>query len=236
MSRTITRRGLLAAGAATTVAAWITHAGPAAAAPGAVSNGKSAEWTRGRSVNGWPITPDAVNTHLVDGFTASVDLRDGPVATVLLHIARRWYYEIAPLDTGQGGGISGHTTNRTIAADYELNHLSGTALCLHPAAYPLGGSEGLWPHHERIVRDILLDCEGTVVWGGDLSPVKPSHFHIAAGPDSNALADVAERLFPPPGGARTPVAGAGEDPAHPTRRVRARRLERAQRSAVSTRH
>ncbi|ANS69669.1 secreted protein [Streptomyces lincolnensis] len=230
MSRTITRRGVLAAGAATAVAAWITHAGPAAAAPGAVSNGKSAEWTRDRSVNGWPITPDAVSTHLVEGSRASVDLRDGPVATVLLHIARRWHYEIAPLDTGQGGGISGHTTSRTVAAEFESTYLSGTALCLHPTAYPLGGSEGLWPHHERIVRDILLDCEGTVVWGGDLDPVKRSHFHIAPGPDSDTLAGVAERLSPLPGVGRTRGAGAVRDPAHPSRRVKARRLERAQNS------
>ncbi|MDX3458783.1 hypothetical protein PV396_43870 [Streptomyces sp. ME02-8801-2C] len=228
MSRTITRRGVLAAGAATAVAAWIAHAGPAAAAPGAVSNGRSDAWTRDRSVNGWPIAPDAVSTHLMEGSTASVDLRDGAVATVLLHVARRWHYEIAPLDTGQGGGISGHTTNRTVAADYESNYLSGTALCLHPAAYPLGGSEELWPHHERIVRDILLDCEGTVVWGGDLDPVKLSHFHIAAGPDVEALAHVAERLSLRPGVERTRGAGAVRDPAHPSRRVKARRLERAQ--------
>ncbi|WP_406165195.1 hypothetical protein OIE52_00910 [Streptomyces canus] len=179
-------------------------------------------------MNGWPIAPDAVSTHQVEGSTASVALRDGAVATVLLHVARRWHYEIAPLDTGQGGGISGHTAHRTIAADYESNYLSGTALCLHPGAYPLGGSEELWPHHELIVRDILLDCEGTVVWGGDLDPVKPSHFHIAAGPDSEALAHVAERLSPQPGVERTRGAGAVRDPAHPSRRVKARRLERAQ--------
>lgn len=228
MSSTLTRRSFLAAGAAIAVATWIAPAGPAAAAPGAASNGQSAKWTRDRSVNGWPIAPDAVSTHLVEGSRASVDLRDGPVATVLLHIARRWHYEIAPLDTGQGGGISGHTTSRTVAAEFESNYLSGTGLCLHPAAYPLGSSEELWPHHERIVRDILLDCEGTVVWGGDLDPVKLSHFHIAAGPDVEALAHVAERLSPRPGIERTRRAGAVRDPAHPSRRVKARRLERAQ--------
>ncbi|MET9968401.1 hypothetical protein ABZZ80_21340 [Streptomyces sp. NPDC006356] len=228
MSRTFTRRGVLAAGAATAVAAWIAHTGPAVAAPGAASNGKSAKWTRDRSVNGWPITPDAVSTYLVEGSTASVDLRDGPVATVLLHIARRWHYEIAPLDTGQGGGISGHTTSRTVAAEFESNYLSGTGLCLHPAAYPLGGSEELWPHHELIVRDILLDCEGTVVWGGDLDPVKRSHFHVATRPNGAALARVAGRLSPPPGTGRGRGAGAPADPAHPSRRVKARRLERAQ--------
>jgi hypothetical protein len=27
--------------------------------------------------------------------------------------ARRWHYEIAPLDTGEGGGVTGHTSERT---------------------------------------------------------------------------------------------------------------------------
>jgi hypothetical protein len=227
VSRAFTRRGVLAAGAATAVATWIGHAGPAAAQVSA-SGARNAAWTRDRSANGWSISPDAIRTHAVEGSSATVDLRDGPVAAVLLHVARRWHYEIAPLDTGEGGGVSGHTTRRTVAAEYESNYLSGTALCLHPAAYPLGGSEGLWPHHELIVRDILLDCEGTVVWGGDLSPVKPSHFHVAAQPGSEGLVRVAERLSPPPGTMRTPVAGAVGDPAHPSRRVKARRLERAQ--------
>ncbi|MGN9790469.1 hypothetical protein ACTMTU_05105 [Streptomyces sp. OZ13] len=230
MSRTISRRGVLAAGAGAAVAAWIAHVGPAAAAPVSASNGRSAAWTRDRSLNGWPITPDAVSTRTVEGSSASVDLRDGPVATVLLHVARRWHYEIAPLDTGQGGGISGHTTSRTVAAEFESNYLSGTALCLHPAAYPLGGSEELWPHHELIVRDILLDCEGTVVWGGDLDPVKRSHFHIAAGPEGDGLARVAGRLSPRPSAGRTRGAGAVGDPAQPARRVKARRLERTQSS------
>ncbi|MDX3526756.1 hypothetical protein P1P75_09940 [Streptomyces sp. ID05-39B] len=230
MRSTITRRGALVAGAATAVAVWTTQAGPAAAAPGAALNRQSAKWIRDRSVNGWPITPDAVSTHLVEGSRASVDLRNGTAATVLLHVARRWHYEIAPLDNGQGGGISGHTTRRTVAAEFESTYLSGTGLCLHPAAYPLGGSEELWPHHELIVRDILLDCEGTVVWGGDLDPVKRSHFHIAAGPDSDTLARVAERLSPLPGIGRTRGPGAVRDPAHPSRHVKARRLERTQNS------
>ncbi|MEV6259683.1 hypothetical protein AB0M42_02785 [Streptomyces sp. NPDC051784] len=227
MSRTFTRRGVLAAGAATAVATWI---GPAAQAAGQVptSGARNAAWTRDRSANGWSISPDAIKTHAVEGSSAAVDLRDGPVAAVLLHVARRWHYEIAPLDTGEGGGISGHTTSRTVAAAFESNYLSGTGLCLHPAAYPLGGSEELWPRHELIVRDILLDCEGTVVWGGDLDPVKRSHFHLATRPNGDALTRVAGRLSPVPGTGRGRGAGATEDPAQPSRRDKARRLERAQ--------
>ncbi|MFE0800423.1 hypothetical protein [Streptomyces sp. NPDC058812] len=228
MSRALTRRSVLAAGAGTVAAAWIGQTTPAAAAPDA-SSGKQDAWTGERSENGWSIDAGAVSRHQVEGSSAAVVLRDGPVAAVLLHVARRWHYEIAPLDTGEGGGVSGHKTRRAVAASYESNYLSGTALCLHPAAHPLGGSEGLWPHHELIVRDILLDCEGTVVWGGDLAPAKLSHFQIAVEPGSKELERVAERLVPPPGATRTPVAGAVEDPTQPARRVKALRLSRTQR-------
>src|SRR5213593_1626209 len=67
-----------------------------------------------RSANGWPIDPAAIATFRVEGSTASVALRQGYAADVLLHIARRWHYEIAPLDTGEGGGVAGHTAQRTV--------------------------------------------------------------------------------------------------------------------------
>ncbi|MHC0431418.1 hypothetical protein ACX6XY_14660 [Streptomyces sp. O3] len=221
---TLTRRTVLAAAAATAGVSALTITGTGAAAVG-----RDTTWGKGKSANGWTIDPDKISTHQVEGSAASVDLRDGDAAVVLLHVARRWHYEIAPLDTGQGGGISGHTTSRTIAAGFESNYLSGTALTVHPTAYPLDGSEGLWPHQELIVRDILLDCEGAVVWGGDLTPVKYSHFHIAAKPGSKTLASLAERLSRQPS-VMEKARGAGEveDPAHPSRRVKAKRLERAQ--------
>jgi hypothetical protein len=125
-----------------------------------------------------------------------VALRRGDAAAVLLHVARRWHYEIAALDTGEGGGVTGYTTSRTVAAGYESNALSGTAITLYPTAYPLGGSEQLWPHDEAILLDILVDCEGIIAWGGDLTPVKRSHFHLAARPGDKALARVAAKLDP----------------------------------------
>ncbi|MEV7623624.1 hypothetical protein [Actinoplanes sp. NPDC089786] len=161
------------------------------------------------SANRWPIDPDAVATFRVAGSAASVVLRTGAAAAVLLHIARRWHYEIAPLDTGEGG-ITGHRTDRASAAAFESNHLSGTAIALYPRAYPLGGIEPLAPHHETVVRDILLNCEGTVSWGGDLQPVKASHFHLAVPAHDATLARVAARLDtsrPTRTGRRRPTAG-----------------------------
>jgi hypothetical protein len=117
-----------------------------------------------------------------------------------------------------------------VDAPFESNQLSGTAVALHPAAYPLGGAERLWPHHEMIVRDILLDCEGAVAWGGDLKPGKCSHFHIAVPPGDRLLARVAARLDPAGHGElRRRIAGAAPDPAQPERRARALRLPRPRR-------
>jgi hypothetical protein len=114
-----------------------------------------------------------------------------------------------------------------VGAPFESNRLSGTALAVHPAAYPLAGGERLWPHHEVIVRDILLDCGGAVAWGGDLSPAKCSHFHIAVRPGDRLLPRIAARLDPAGHGElRRRKAGAAPDPAQPERRARALRLPR----------
>ncbi|MGC9665365.1 hypothetical protein ACNTMW_02280 [Planosporangium sp. 12N6] len=209
----ITRRSLLGVAAGT---------GVLVLAPSLPAHAASRQWTRDVSANGWRIDPKAITTYRVEGSRASVALRQGHPAAVLLHIARRWHYEIAALDTGEGGGIAGHTTQRAVGADFESNYLSGTALALHPTAYPLGGSERLWPQHEAIVRDILADCDGTVVWGGDLSPAKASHFQLVARPGDKTLARVADRLdtsrqtrF------RSQTAGMVADPATPERRAKA---------------
>jgi hypothetical protein len=217
----ITRRNVLGAAAGAGVLALV----PGTAAEAAGRGPK--KWARKVSANGWSITPSAIATYRIEGSGASVALRQGDVAAVLLHIARRWHYEIARIDTGEGGRITGHTTDRKVRAEFQSNYLSGTAIALQATAYPLRGSERLWPHEEQIVRDILLDCAGTVAWGGDLNPVQASHFHIAVRPGDRALADVAARLdtsvhheF------RTQTAGVVADPATPSRRDQARRLRR----------
>ncbi|MBQ0904332.1 hypothetical protein [Micromonospora sp. U21] len=217
----VTRRSLLGAAAGTGVLALAPSLPANAAGKG------PARWTRGVSANGWKIDPAAITTYRVEGSNATVALRQGRAAAVLLHVARRWHYEIAPLDTGEGGGITGHTTRRAVLAEFESNYLSGTAIALHPTAYPVAGSERLWPHHEAIVRDILADCEGTVVWGGDLTPIKTSHFEIVTRPGDKVLASVAAR-FDISGQTkfRMQTAGVVADPATPARREKARRLPR----------
>jgi hypothetical protein len=215
----ITRRSLLGVAAG---------AGALALAPAAPARADvTGRWARDTSANGWRIDPAAIATYRIEGSAASVALRKGAAAAVLLHVARRWHYEIAAIDTGEGGGVAGYTPRRTVRAAYESNYFSGTAAALHPTAYPVGGSEQLWPHHEVIVRDILLDCEGTVAWGGDLNPVKASHFHLAAGPKDKTLARVAARLDTSRHAEfKDQTAGIVADPATPARRDKARKLPR----------
>ncbi|WBB98955.1 hypothetical protein O7543_08610 [Solwaraspora sp. WMMA2080] len=185
----ITRRILLGGAVGTGVLA-LTPTGAARATGAAEARNGIHEV----SATGWRIDPATIGVHRIEGSTVSVALRHGPTAVVLLHVARRWHYEIGPVDTGEGGGVAGYVADRAEHIAFESNYLSGTAIALHPTAYPLGGSEPLWPHQEAVVRDILADCEGTVAWGGDLSPVTSSHFHITARPGDRALTRVAARL------------------------------------------
>jgi hypothetical protein len=70
---------------------------------------------------------------------------------------------------------------------------------------------------ERIVvADILADCEGVVPWGGDLKPVKRSHFHVGVKPGDPRLKRLAARIR---GWNGTPGEGAGSiDAFAPARR------------------
>ncbi|MEV6289130.1 hypothetical protein AB0M41_01565 [Streptomyces sp. NPDC051896] len=77
---------------------------------------------------------------------------------------------------------------------------------------------------ERIVvADILADCEGVVAWGGDLKPVKQSHFHIDVKPGDARLKRLVARIR---GWNDTPGKGAGSiDAFAPARRRLAARYQ-----------
>ncbi|WP_327191018.1 hypothetical protein [Streptomyces xinghaiensis] len=77
---------------------------------------------------------------------------------------------------------------------------------------------------ERIVvTDILTDCEGVVAWGGDLKPVKQSHFHIDVRPGDPRMDRLTARIR---GWNGTPGEGAGTiDAFAPARRRRAARFQ-----------
>ncbi|MET9513847.1 hypothetical protein [Streptomyces sp. NPDC002994] len=214
--RNLPRRWFITSAAGTAGGAVLLGAGsatPAAATPlveGATWNGKT-------SANGWPVIGKGTR-HAIEGSPASVTLADGDAAIVLLHVARRFHYEVDALRVGD---VTGHSTNPVVRKDYESNYLSGTAIAIRPGAYPPGITGGLFPHELIVIRDILTELDGTVSWGGDEATApKESHFQIALNPGHPKLKRVAAKLR---GWNEKPGTGAGATDAFaPARRKAAR--------------
>ncbi|WP_406224200.1 hypothetical protein [Streptomyces canus] len=215
---TIHRRTLLlGAGAAAALAALPQ---PALAADPDAPADAAEKWSARHSDNGWAIDPDAIESFRIEGSPASARLHPD-AAAILLHVARRWHYEVIPLRGSQD--ILGHRTDRAVRAAYESNHLSGTAITLP------GAGDGLWPHQEAIVRDILADCDGFVRWGADLSPAAGGHFQIDVGPESKPFKRLTKTFHDRSVHRNGQRPGAVDDPTAPERRAQARRLARIQR-------
>jgi hypothetical protein len=140
------------------------------------------------SANGWPLRHKDIVQHKIEGSGATAALRSGDVATVLLHVARRFHYEVAPL-------LPGQVSQADSGAPFESNYLSGTAFAIRPDLYPTGARGNFFPHELAVVRDILAECEGIVRWGGDFkkSP-KEGHFQLDVKPANAKLAKVAHKI------------------------------------------
>ncbi|MFD8411111.1 hypothetical protein ACFV2Q_05015 [Streptomyces sp. NPDC059650] len=202
--------------------------GTAAAAPGK-SPAEAVE--RPTSANGWTTEDEAnhvstVWTRPVAGTGLHVDVRIGDVETILVHVIRRFHYEVEQIEREadllgwrKSGGLRKERS--------ESNLASGTAVRIRPGASAKGG---LFPLQELVLRDILAECEGVVRWGGDDAHVDESLFYIAAGPKDDRVRKLADKLR---GWAATPGegAGAGVDVLSPSRRVHADHLARLQRSS-----
>ncbi|MFD5035414.1 hypothetical protein ACFWM0_34120 [Streptomyces sp. NPDC058405] len=153
-------------------------------------------WNKPRSANGWDVLAgrsSGTATYDVPGTNLQVILREGDVGTVLAYVAQRFHYDVTQLEASRGR-ITGHSDDRQVKADFESNHLSGTALALYPDNYPLGVKGNLFPYQVTAIRDILAELQGVVKWGGDMESVKESTFFIDVSPGSTKLALVAETL------------------------------------------
>ncbi|MET9355565.1 hypothetical protein ABZY14_21665 [Streptomyces sp. NPDC006617] len=176
--RGMSRRGLMG-GTAGALAA-VTLGQTAVAPPAGAAPATAPEWREGTSANGWKVLAEAdTEEYLVEGSGVTVRLAPGDPSVLLLHIARRFHYEIDALRTGD---LHGHGTSRRVSHPFESNRLSGTALTVRPHAYPLGVAGGLYPAELVVIRDILAELDGTVAWGGDFATPKESHFEIALAP------------------------------------------------------
>lgn len=219
----LTRRRLLAtAGAVTTGAAVGLPTLPTAARAAT----PTPTGTRHKTQNGWPTVDAAHTTTLrIEGSDATVALLPGDVATVLMHVARRLNYEVAPLESGDAHG---HRTDHEARAPFESNYLSGTALAIRPNEFPAGSAGNLFPAQLLTIRDILAECEGVVRWGGDDKTLpKEGHFQIDVLPTDARLPRLAAKFT---AWAATPDEGPGTapDPTIPTRRSAAATLARSQ--------
>ncbi|MER7846260.1 hypothetical protein ABTZ03_20170 [Kitasatospora sp. NPDC096077] len=182
------------------------------------------------SANGWTLEKEAnhvstVWTRQVAGTGLAVDIRIGDVEEILVHVIRRFHYEVEELPSGdllgwqEIGGLR--------KALPESNLASGTAVRIRPGASAKGG---FFAHQELVLRDILAECRGVVRWGGDDDEVDESLFYIAPGPKDRRVTRLADELR---GWAARPGEGAGTpvDVQSPRRRTEATNLARTQRSS-----
>ncbi|WP_143827463.1 hypothetical protein [Saccharomonospora viridis] len=152
----------------------------------------SATWRQKTSLNGWPVLSEGETQRFrIEGSGLSVRLAPA-AAPVLLYVARRFIYEID--SQLQAGEITGYTDDRNIAASYESAYLSGSGITIRPLLYPMGAENGFFEHEKIVIRDILADCDGVIAWGGDLDPVKESHFHITVPATSSEYRNLVDRL------------------------------------------
>lgn len=221
MNLRITRRTVLGTGVLAGVATAVSSALPTVAAWSAPKQPET-------SANGWALQANVdvdsqVWTRSVAGTGLSVPVWIGDVEAILLHVARRFHYEIEelpPIDL-----VGWRPAAEVDPALPESNLASGTAVRIRPGSRVKGG---FFPLQELVLRDILADCEGVVRWGGDDPQVDESLFYIALGPDNARVRALAEKFR---GWESTPGAGAGVnvDFLAPTRHRRANYLAQAQR-------
>ncbi|HEY1176627.1 MAG TPA: hypothetical protein VGF17_10760, partial [Phytomonospora sp.] len=120
---------------------------------GAAEPATTTDWTGDTSANGWPILTEPVSTSIEGSGGVVVSLAEGLPTLVLEHFLRRYLYEVA--GTFQKGDVVGHRVSRAVAAAYESNHLSGTAVEVFGDRYPLGATDGMFPAERRSVETIL---------------------------------------------------------------------------------
>ncbi|MBA2808713.1 twin-arginine translocation signal domain-containing protein [Streptomyces sp. KM273126] len=187
------------------------------------------------SHNGWEMErvadeDGAIYTRPVPGTPLEgIAVRLGDVETVLVHVVRRFHYEVDELRKGDVVGWRSPGTVRKGLA--ESNQASGTAVQIRPGHYPSGARGGFYPQQLLVIRDILAELDGVVRWGGDDRKPDESLFSIDVGPGDERLAQVAAKLHR---WSQAPGAGAGApvDVTSTKRRKAARTLADRQRAAA----
>lgn len=197
--RPLSRRAALRTGAGLAAAAGmgITVTPSAAAAPPPPPDDPKARVLAGQnSANGWEMQKGtdiggAIWTRPVAGTEFSVAVHIGDVEVVLLHVIRRFHYEI---DTLRAGEVVGFRPPGRTLTGYQTNHASGTAIDIRPGWYPAGSKGNFAGYELAVIRDILTDCKGVITWGGDLHKPDEAHFQINIPPTDQRLTKLADKI------------------------------------------
>lgn len=180
------------------------------------------------SANGWPIVrPEDrawTPSWRVGGSDITVNLRLGEPATILLHVLGRFHYEIDELKVSESQVIGYRPLGSASFSSPDSNHASGTAVSIRPDWYPAGSRDNFFPHQLVVLRDVLMECEGAVRWGGDDDQPNESRFTIAVPPDDERLHRVAAKIRAW-NGEPGQGAGAALNPFDTERRKLARKLQ-----------
>ncbi|MFH8796041.1 hypothetical protein [Streptomyces sp. NPDC017941] len=154
------------------------------------------------SANGWEMhkaidTGMSLATCPVPGTGLYVAVRTGAPEAVLVHVIRRFHYDIDALGRpGEPDPVRGWTSPSDVRDSRlpESNQASGTAVAIRPGSYPPSVREGFTPGQLLIIRDILADTEGTVRWGGDDRRPYEALFYLHVRPGDPRLMRVAEKI------------------------------------------
>ena len=221
MNADLSRRTLLRGFTSVAAGGTLLATGEGLLAP-RTAQAADASWNERRSANGWEVLTarsSGTATYDIPGTDLRVVLREGDVGIVLTYVAQRFHYDVTQLEASRGQVI-GYSDDRQVKADFESNHLSGTALALYPDHYPLGVKGNFFPHQVTAIRDILAELQGVVRWGGDTASPMESAFFIDVPPGSAKLALVAETLRQ---WSITPGKGAGTQHIEDPKRITAAR-------------
>ncbi|MFC8226336.1 twin-arginine translocation signal domain-containing protein [Streptomyces sp. NPDC057287] len=187
------------------------------------------------SSNGWEMEKIAddrgnIYTRPVPGTPIDgVQVRIGDAEIVLLHVVRRFHYEI---DSLRREDVVGWSAPEKVRRSHpESNLASGTGIRIRPESYPAGAHGGFFSPQVAVIRDILAELDGVVRWGGDDRTPDEALFYLDVQPGDPRLGETVTRLRD---WEAHPGQGAGVlvDVHAPGRRKAAKNLERRQRRAA----
>src|SRR5665648_350499 len=142
------------------------------------------------TMNGWSLTRVPLATIAAGGHSTQV--RSGPVATVLAHVARRFTAEVEPLVTFYGWRSV--ATNAAVGGHPRSNHPSGTAFDANGYAHPYKAPVNFTAAQVAAIRRILAEVAPVVRWGGDFGAALRDGMHFEIVGTAAQVAAVAARL------------------------------------------